>query len=110
MKFFLYAMTALTSIIASPAYCVGPGGTLTVTAVLMDGPLAYIDANGGQNPDGCSTSTRFALPTDPAQRDAFYTAAITALTTGMKMHVWVNGCAVTSWGTAPNLYFFILTK
>lgn len=105
-----YAIPALLFFTAAPGYCVGPGGTLTVTAVSMEGPRAYIDAQGGLNPDGCTMNGRYVLPTDPAQRDAFYTAAMTALTTGMKMYVWVNGCAATSWGTAPNIYYFILSK
>jgi len=105
-----YAIPAALFFAAPPAYCVGPGGTLTVTAVSMDGPQAYIDAQGGLNPDGCTLPGRFALPNDPAQRDAFYAAAITALTTGMKMTVWVNGCASAPWGTVPNIYYFSVSK
>jgi hypothetical protein len=76
----------------------------------MEGPKAYIDATGGSNPEGCQLATRYALPTDPTQRDAFLSAAMTALNAGMKFYVWVNGCASSSWGTVPQIYYFILSK
>lgn len=69
-----------------------------------------IQATGIQNPDHCQIANVAILPNDPAIVDRFLSIATTAMATGAKVEIWVDGCKSAPWGTAPAIYHISISK
>lgn len=96
------------SLFPIPSDAAGYAGVFTVKAVVIEGNI-FIIADGVGNPDGCSASDSIAIPSD-ANREAIISMAYTALSTGMRMSVWVNGCGQNVNRTVPMGYHFMLIR
>ena len=86
------------------------GGDLVITNVVIENGQPYITANGAPNPAGCQTTAWLALPTDGSSREDYVSAVETAVASGMKVHVFTNGCANSPWGTVPVIYSVYLHR
>lgn len=64
---------------------------------LEDGvPFLTFDQPVG-NPDGCASNAVVTLASDLANQQFYLSLAMTALTTGKSVTVWVSGCAWAPW-------------
>lgn len=87
-----------------------PGGTITISHVTLEGDRVFISGIGGTNPEGCTNPSIVILAAAPELRDRYLWVAMTALASGLKIDLWVQGCGGTSWGTAPIAYFLSLHR
>lgn len=109
MKRLLLAIAAVAAaILPSTSNAAGYAGVFVVKGVVIEGNI-FIIADGIGNPDGCSANDSIAMPSD-ANREAIISMAYTALSTGMRMSVWVNGCGQNVNRTVPMGYHFMLIR
>lgn len=109
MNRLLYIIAAMGSaLLPITSDAAGYAGVFSVKGVVIEGNI-FIIADGIGNPDGCSASDSIAIPSD-ANRDAIISMAYTALSTGMRMSIWVNGCGQNVNRTVPMGYHFMLIR
>lgn len=109
MNRLLYIIAAMGSaFLPITSDAAGYAGVFSVKGVVIEGNI-FIIADGIGNPDGCSASDSIAIPSD-ANRDAIISMAYTALSTGMRMSIWVNGCGQNVNRTVPMGYHFMLIR
>ena len=110
MKFVRLLAVALTALsvpaLADPA----PLGDFQITNVILESGNPFVMTQGNGNPGGCDQATFLALPSDPALRSEYLSIAETAISTGLKVSMWVNGCSPSSWGSAPAIYHMNLHR
>ncbi len=101
----LAALFAL-AMAGGPARAYGPGGSgVTVKRILLEHGETYLEFSAPPgNPDGCATVQFVHLPSTLPNFQAYLSLAMTAMSTGMKVGYWVDGCSWSSWGPTVKLY------
>ena len=93
---------------SSSAFAAGYADVFTVEGVVIEGNI-FIITDGIGSPDRCTATEIIAIPSN-TNRDAIISMAYTALSTGMRMSVWVSGCGQNVSRTVPMGYHFMLIK
>ncbi len=68
-----------------------------------------LQGTGIFNPLGCANDSFIILNTSAELRSRFLSVAMTALSGGLKVDLWVQGCGGTSWGPSAIAYHMNLT-
>lgn len=104
-------LLAAVSLSATPAAAQnGFAGTISVTNVILEGDQVLIQGPGILNPLGCANGNFVILSTSNELRSRFLSVAMTALSGGLKVDLWVQGCGGTSWGPSAIAYHMNLHR
>ncbi|WP_156025005.1 hypothetical protein [Sphingomonas phyllosphaerae] len=104
-------LVAISSLFAIPAAAQnGFAGTVTVTNVVLEGDQVLLQGTGMLNPLGCPTGNFVILSTSAESKSRFLSVAMTALSGGFKVDLWVQGCGGTSWGPSAIAYHMNLHR
>jgi hypothetical protein len=94
----------------SSASAITYAGTFNVTAVTIEFGVFIKPTTPAANDEHCNSSAFIAIPSDSPYRDAMISMAYTALTSGLKLSIWVDGCVAHPSGTVPRAYHITITK
>lgn len=85
-------------------------GTVTVANVILEGDQVFIQGSGIANPLNFSNGNMIVLRATSVMRDHFLAAAMTALTAGLKVHIWVTTYSGPSWATAGTASYMNVSR
>lgn len=96
---------AMLALIDGSAHAAGHAGILTPDSVHTEGGEIFIMGNFN-NPDGCAKSDVVGLSmSDAKEADRMLSMAMTAIASGKKLSIWVNGCKGSPWSpSVPQVY------
>lgn len=92
---------------ASAAAAAGVGvDQAKLTSIHVENGVPFLYFNKTiSNPDGCAAVSVITLPLDLSNHNAYLSMAMTALTTGKTLTVYVSGCGYAPWGNpVPKAY------
>ncbi len=87
------------------SYAAGHAGNLTPDSVHAEGGEVFI-MGSFNNPDGCARSDVVGLSMGDAKEvERMLSMAMTAIASGKKLSIWVNGCKGSPWSpSVPQVY------
>lgn len=96
---------ATLALIDRSAHAAGHAGILTPDSVHTEGGEIFIMGNF-INPDGCAKNDVVGLSmSDAKEADRMLSMAMTAIASGKKLSIWVNGCKGSPWSpSVPQVY------
>ena len=97
--------TAVLEFIGGAAHAAGHAGILAPDSPHTEEGEIFIMGNSN-NPDGCARSDVLGVSmADAKKADRMLSMAMTAIASGKKLRIWVNGCKSSPWfPSVPQVY------
>lgn len=107
MKKLTMILASAAMMAATPALAASAAGTgVYLGSIHIEGGTVYIFPQTGQtfvNGENCAGAGAVGLAPSLTNRDYYLSVAMTALASGKKVNLWVNGCTGAPWSSSPTV-------